>query len=57
MPRDTEGLTKWFEEEWVDIGAPKKKGKYQSCGRKSAKGSIKRKVHILNVYQILKLHQ
>ena len=22
----------------MDIGAPKKKGKYQSCGRKSAKG-------------------
>ena len=42
MPRGTEGLTKWFEEEWVDIGAPKKKGKYQSCGRKSAKG-FKRK--------------
>ena len=39
MPRDTNGLTKWFEENWVDIGAPKKKGKYQKCGRKSAKGS------------------
>ena len=39
MPRDTEGLTKWFDENWVDIGAPKKKGKYQKCGRKSAKGS------------------
>tara|TARA_R100001463_G_scaffold111869_1_gene166844 strand:+ start:203 stop:469 length:267 start_codon:yes stop_codon:yes gene_type:complete len=39
MPRDTDGLAKWFKEEWVDIGAPKKKGKYQSCGRKSAKGS------------------
>ena len=39
MPRDTDGLTKWFDENWVDIGAPKKKGKYQKCGRKSAKGS------------------
>ena len=28
-------LKKWFKEDWVDIGAPKKKGKYQSCGRKS----------------------
>ena len=42
MPRDTEGLTKWFDENWVDIGAPKKKGKYQACGRKSAKGDSKR---------------
>jgi|TARA_R100000081_G_C4802517_1_gene165158 hypothetical protein len=37
------GLTKWFKEQWVDIGAPKKKGKYQACGRKSAKGGSKRK--------------
>ena len=29
-------LKKWFKEDWVDIGAPKKMGKYQSCGRKSA---------------------
>ena len=37
------GLTVWFGQgkkgDWVDIGAPKKKGKYQACGRKSAKGS------------------
>ena len=33
------GLKKWFNEKWVDIGAPKKKGKYQECGRKSTKGS------------------
>ena len=26
-------------ENWVDIGSKKKKGKYQKCGRKSAKGS------------------
>ena len=30
------GLTKWFDEKWVDIGAPKKNGKHQPCGRKSA---------------------
>ena len=30
-------LQQWLDEEWVDIGAPKKKGKYQPCGRKSAK--------------------
>ena len=33
------GLKEWFEEEWVDIGAPKKGGGYKKCGRKSAKGS------------------
>ena len=27
------------DQKWVDIGAPKKDGKYQPCGRKSAKGS------------------
>ena len=33
------GLRKWVKEKWVDIGAPKKDGKYQPCGRKSTKGS------------------
>ena len=33
------GLRKWVGEEWVDIGAPKKNGKFQPCGRKSATGS------------------
>ena len=33
------GLRAWVKEKWVDIGAPKKDGKYQPCGRKSAKGS------------------
>tara|TARA_R100000908_G_scaffold24804_3_gene10897 strand:+ start:1941 stop:2309 length:369 start_codon:yes stop_codon:yes gene_type:complete len=31
------GLREWVKEKWVDIGAPKKKGKYQPCGR--SKGS------------------
>ena len=31
------GLRAWVKEKWVDIGAPKKKGKYQPCGR--SKGS------------------
>ena len=31
------GLRQWVAEKWVDIGAPKKDGKYQPCGRK--KGS------------------
>jgi hypothetical protein len=33
------GLKKWFNEKWVDIGAPKKNGKFQPCGRKSVSGS------------------
>tara|TARA_R110001599_G_scaffold336116_1_gene553617 strand:- start:1240 stop:1536 length:297 start_codon:yes stop_codon:yes gene_type:complete len=31
------GLSKWFKQKWVNIGAPKKKGKFQSCGRSKAK--------------------
>ena len=30
-------LKKWVNQKWVDIGAPKKDGKYQPCGR--SKGS------------------
>jgi hypothetical protein len=30
------GLTKWFQEKWVDIGAPKKNGQYQACGRSNS---------------------
>ena len=40
MAKPTGGLTAWFGKgskgDWVDIGAKKKNGKYQSCGRKSA---------------------
>ena len=36
-------LKEWFGKgtkgDWVDIGAPKKDGKYQECGRASTKGS------------------
>ena len=43
MAKPRGGLTEWFGKgpkgDWVDIGAPKKKGKFQSCGRKSTKGS------------------
>jgi hypothetical protein len=31
------GLRKWVSEKWVDIGAPKKDGKYQPCGRSKGK--------------------
>ena len=27
------GLRSWVKEKWVDIGAPKKNGKYQACVR------------------------
>ena len=33
------GLTKWFNEKWVDICSKKKGGGYKECGRKSASGS------------------
>ena len=32
-------LKKWVDQKCVAIGAPKKDGKYQPCGRKSASGS------------------
>jgi hypothetical protein len=31
-------LKKWFREDWVDIGAPKKGGGFEKCGRGSTKG-------------------
>ena len=37
MSNGEKGLRKWVNEKWVDIGAPKKNGKYQPCGR--SKGS------------------
>ena len=33
------GLGKWFKEDWVDIGSPKKGGGFNKCGRKKTKGS------------------
>jgi len=41
VAKPTGGLTKWFNEEWVDIGRKKKGGGYAPCGRKKA--STKRK--------------
>lgn len=31
------GLTRWFKEKWVNVCAPKKKGKYVQCARADAK--------------------
>jgi len=43
MAKPKGGLTAWFGKgpkgDWVDIGAPKKNGKFQACGRASASGS------------------
>ena len=33
------GLGKWFKEDWVDIGSPKKGGGFNKCGRSKTKGS------------------
>jgi len=36
-------LTKWFKEDWVDIGSPKKGGGFDKCGRSKQKADAKRK--------------
>ena len=33
------GLTKWFKEDWVDIGSKNEDGSHKKCGRSSAKKS------------------
>ena len=43
MSRAKGGLTKWFKEDWVDIGSPKKGGGYAKCGRTKQKKDAKRK--------------
>ena len=47
MAKPTGGLTAWFVKgpkgDWVDIGAPKKDGKFQSCGRSKLAKDKKRK--------------
>ena len=45
MGKPRGGLTAWFGKgpkgDWVNIGAPKKNGRWQPCGRKSASGGGK----------------
>ena len=47
MGKPRGGLTAWFGKgpkgDWVVIGAPKKNGRFQSCGRATATGGSKRK--------------
>ena len=51
MAKPQGGLTEWFGKgakgDWVDIGAPKKDGKFQKCGRSKVKVL---KENIPNVY-------
>jgi hypothetical protein len=35
VAKPTGGLRRWFKEDWVDIGSPKKDGGFKKCGRKS----------------------
>jgi hypothetical protein len=39
----TGGLTKWFNEKWVDIGSKRKDGSYAPCGRSKLASDQKRK--------------
>jgi len=39
MAKPAGGLRRWFKEDWVDIGSPKKGGGFKKCGRKSTTGS------------------
>jgi hypothetical protein len=50
MAKPKGGLSKWFKEKWVDISRPKKKGKYQPCGRGKAKTSLQQ--HRIKATQI-----
>ena len=43
MAKSSGGLTKWFKQDWVDIGSPKKGGGYKKCGRSKQKEDAKRK--------------
>ena len=37
------GLKKWFDQKWVDIGSKKKDGAFAKCGRSKQKADAKRK--------------
>ena len=43
MAKTKGGLTKWFKQDWVDIGAPKKGGGFAKCGRTKQKKYARRK--------------
>ena len=41
MTKPRGGLTKWFNEKWVDISRKDKQGRHPPCGRSKAKTSRK----------------
>jgi len=43
VAKPTGGLTKWFNDDWVDIGSPKKGGGFNKCGRSKQQADAKRK--------------
>nr|BAR31543.1 hypothetical protein [uncultured Mediterranean phage uvMED]BAR31598.1 hypothetical protein [uncultured Mediterranean phage uvMED] len=43
MSRESGGLSKWFRQNWVDIGSRKKDGSFAKCGRSKQKRDAKRK--------------
>lgn len=43
MAKPKGGLTEWFKQDWVDIGAPKKGGGFAKCGRSKLEADKKRK--------------
>ena len=43
MAKSSGGLTKWFKQDWVDIGSKKKGGGFAKCGRTKQKKDAKRK--------------
>ena len=43
MSKSSGGLTKWFKQDWVDIGSKKKGGGFAKCGRTKQKKDAKRK--------------
>ncbi len=52
------GLRKWVKEKWVDIGAPKKNGKYQPCGRsKGSKRKYPKCVPLAKATRMTKSHK
>ena len=43
MSKSSGGLTKWFKQDWVDIGSKKKGGCYAKCGSTKQNNDAKRK--------------
>jgi hypothetical protein len=46
------GLTKWFNQKWVNIGAPKKNGKWQPCGTSGKGGGYAKCLPVAKAYSL-----